>query len=279
MSPVWSLRIGSRRGGRDVLLTKPVLPAAGFLGYGRGYPGILDPQALGAVVTRTTTLSPRTATASTVRTRGGFILPLPPSNPGLTAVLRQFGPGWVHSPVPAILSVYVDGPEEMAAIGRRLEAEPGLAGVELAVPMEIDAKWLANVAAALAEECDLPLLVRLPLPLHPELIPAAVEQGVAGLVVATPHRGRTGPSGLAGPVYGPATLPYTLDAVAQAADLAAGTPVFALGGIYAKEDAAACARAGAAAIQLDGLLMLDPAGAGRLAAELSAGWGEPTASA
>jgi len=272
------LRIGGRRGGRDFLLSRPVMPAAGFLGYGRGYPGILDPQALGALVTRTTTLSPWTSPTRLARGWGSFSLPLPPSNPGLSAVLRQFGPGWLHWPVPVILSVFVEGPEEMAAIGRRLEAESCVAGVELAVPPEAGAKWLAEVANAQAGECDLPLLARLPLPLRQELVEAAVEQEVAALVVATPHRGRLIGAPATTPVYGPATLPYTLDAVAQVAEFAGDVPIIALGGVYREEDAAACSSAGAAAVQLDGLLLLDPAGAGRLASALASGLSSSSAS-
>ncbi len=271
------LRIGGNRGERDLVLAKPVMPAAGFMGYGRGYPGVLDPQCLGALVTRTTTLGPRTASSSVVRTRCGFILPHPPSNPGLSNVLRQYGPGWAHWAAPVILSVYVDGPEEMAAVGRRLEGEATLAGVELTVPYRAGAKWLTDVAAGFTGECDLPLLVKLPLGLDPELLGAAVAAADA-LVLATPHCGRLTADGPLGPLYGPGIVPYTLAAVAQAAQSAPDVPIIAAGGIYTEEDAAACALAGAAAVQLDGLLFLDPAGAGRLAASLATGLAGVTAS-
>lgn len=272
------LQIGSSHGGRDFLLAKPVMPAAGFLGYGRGYPGILDPQVMGALVTRTTTLNPRTNVAPMVRTRGGFILPLPPANPGIAAVLRQHAPGWAHSASPVVLSTYVEEPGEMAAIGRRLEGETVVAGVELAVPYRADRQWLTDVMIAFAGECDLPLLIRLPLGLSLDLVNVAVEQEAAALVMATPHIGRVDPAGCAGPVYGPGVLPYTIDAVARTAEVAEGIPIIALGGIYCQEDAAACALAGAAAVQLDGLLLLDPAGAGRLAAEPVNGLGGVSAS-
>lgn len=272
------IRIGGNRGGRDFLLAKPVMPAAGFMGYGRGYPGVLEPQTLGALVTRTTTLGPRTASSALVRTRCGFILPFPPSNPGLSTVLRQYAPGWTHWSAPVILSVYVDRPEEMAAVGRRLEGEGAVSGVELTVPYRADAKWLADVAAAFAGECDLPLLAKLPLGLNAELLCATMEAGADAVVLATPHAGRLSTDGPLGPLYGPGVLPYTLAAVAQASQTAPEVPIIATGGIYHQDDAAACALAGAAAVQLGGLLFLDPAGAGRLAAGLAAGLSGITAS-
>ena len=169
-----------------------------------------------------------------------------------------------------VLSLWVDSPEEMAAVGRRLETEPSLSAVELAVPAGRDAKWLTEVIASFHTECELPLLVKLPLTLAPELVTAAEEAEAEALVLATPHFGRAPGDQSAGPLYGPGILPYTLQALASASR-SGELPLIASGGIYDMDDAAACHAAGAIALQLDGLLFIDPAGAGRLAAALAGG--------
>lgn len=271
-----SVSIGGR-GRREFLLRRPVMPAAGFLGYGRAYAGMVDPRSFGALVTRTTTLLPFTGPSpGFARTRGGFILALPPSNPGLSSVLRQFAPSWARWEAPVILSVWVNTAEEAAALGRRLEPEPTVAGVELALPPEAQEKWLEDVMAAVQSECDLPVLVKLPLGLQVDLVSVAVEVGASALVLATPHLGMS-PGGLTGPLYGPAMLPHTLRALAEVAPRV-DIPLIAGGGIYDLADVNSCAILGAAAVQLDGLLLLDPAGAARLAAAVGGESGQATAS-
>ncbi|MGI6209021.1 MAG: nitronate monooxygenase [Anaerolineae bacterium] len=261
------VRIGGG-GQREFLLRRPVMPAAGFLGYGRAYAGLLDPRAFGALVTRTTTLQPHTGpTPGFARTRGGFVFSQPPANPGLSAVLRQFAPSWARWDAPVIFSAWLATPEEAETLGRRLEPEPTVAGIEVVVPPEGDAEWLGEVLEALQTETELPILVKLPQESAVDLAPAAVEAGASALVLATPYLG-TSLSGLTGPVYGPSVLPHTLRALSTIAPRV-DIPVIASGGIYESADAAACASAGAVAVQLDGLLLLDPMGAARLALSLS----------
>lgn len=264
-------------GRREFLLRRPVMPAAGFLGYGRAYAGVVDPRSFGALVTRTTTLQPFTGPSpGFARTRGGFVFSLPPSNPGLSAVLRQFVPSWLRWEAPVILSVWAATPEEAAALARRLEPEPTVAGVELLVHPEAQEKWLEEVMAAVQSECDLPVLVKLPLGLPADLVSVAVEAGASALVLAIPHLGMSS-DGLMGPLYGPGILPHTLRALAGAASRV-DVPLIASGGIYDLADAGSCAAAGATAVQLDGLILLDPMEAARLAAALGGESGQANAS-
>jgi dihydroorotate dehydrogenase (NAD+) catalytic subunit len=60
-----------------------------------------------------------------------------------------------------------------------------------------------------------------------------------------------------GRLYGPAIFPHALQAVAQLKEQLQ-VPIFAAGGVYRREDAMALLRAGAAAVQLDGVMWTTP---------------------
>jgi len=271
-------------GNREFALRSPMMPAAGFLGYGRAYPGLLDPRLFGALVTQATTLHPRGARSAPVgaglprshfaRTRGGFILPVPAPNPGIGGMLRLFAPSWRRWQVPVIVALWLADAEEATSAASRLEEEESVSGVELQVPPEAGATWLKAVANAFRQRSDLPLLVKLPLAEAAQLADAAVASGAAALVLGTPHYGAQPLTGLYGPLYGPATLPYTLRALQElglGGQLSRpplgsrGLPLIASGGIYTAEDADLCLQSGAQAVQLDGIIPLDPTGAAEIA--------------
>ena len=252
-------------GGRDFVLRSPLMPAAGFLGYGRAYPGLLDAVLFGALVTQATTLNARGPRQwpGFARVRGGFILPLPAPNPGIGAMLREFAPSWRRWRVPVIVALSVADSEEAGVAAARLDEEDSVSGIELQVPPGAGPEWLAAILGALKQRADLPLLVRLPLAEAPALAEGAIDAGAAALVLGIPHHGTQARSGLHGPLYGPAALPYTLRAVQEVGERS--LPVIASGGVYSADDVRACLDAGAQAVQIDGLIPLDPASAANIA--------------
>jgi dihydroorotate dehydrogenase len=60
-----------------------------------------------------------------------------------------------------------------------------------------------------------------------------------------------------GRLYGPAVFPLALRAVAELKEHL-GVPIIAGGGVYGHEQAAALLRAGAAVVQLDGVMWTTP---------------------
>lgn len=271
MTTDWQpLEIGSE-GKRGFVLSSPLMPAAGFFGYGRAYAGVLDARLFGALITQPTALHPRSGRESSgfARLRGGFILPEPAPNPGISAALREFAPSWRRWQVPVIVAVAVADAGEAGAIATHLEREESVSAIELLVPPDADGTWLAGVMAALTAECELPVLVKLPLLRATPLAGAAIAGGAAALVLGTPHYGTEPLTGISGPVYGPATLPYTVLALRRALMLglagSVSVPLIASGGIYTAADVEACRQSGAQAVQLDGLIFLDPAAAAELA--------------
>ncbi|MHB0878366.1 MAG: beta/alpha barrel domain-containing protein [Anaerolineae bacterium] len=251
-------------GRRSFALQSPVLPAAGFFGYGRAYAGLLDTRLFGALVTAATTLhatGPERGAFS--RLAGAFILP-PPPNPGLGVVLREFAPSWQRWQVPVVMAVIVRDAEDAAAVAVRLDHEESLSGIELSVPAGAGKEWLTAVLQAFGDHCDLPVVAKLPLAEARSLVAVAASAGAAALVLGAPYTGADPAGSRSGPVYGPATLAYTLQAVRSLA-AAATVPVIAAGGIYSVADARACLEGGAVAVQLDGIILLDPLRAAAIA--------------
>ncbi|MGQ9552923.1 MAG: hypothetical protein ACUVWR_02300 [Anaerolineae bacterium] len=260
-----TLEVGSE-GKRSFVMRSPLMPAAGFFGYGRTYSGVLDARLFGALVTQPTTLHPLPGKQGPgfARLRGGFILAEPRPNPGVSAALREFAPSWRRWQVPVIVAVAVADAAEAGAVAGHLEREESVSAIELQVPPDADETWLAGVIVALVTECELPILVKLPLARATQLAGVAIANGAAALVLGTPYWGTEPLSGISGPVYGPATLPYTILALQQLAG-SASVPLIASSGIYTAADLGACLQGGAKAVQLDGLIFLDPAAAADLA--------------
>ena len=264
MTTHWQpVEIGSE-GKRGFIMRSPLMPAAGFFGYGRAYTGVLDAQLFGALVTQPTTLRPHLLGPGFARVRGGFILPELVPNPGISAALREFALSWRRWQVPVVVAVSAADAADAGAIAGYLEREESVSAIELHVPAGADETWLTRSMAALVAECELPILVKLPLARATELAGTATANGAAALVLGTPHHGTEPLIGIGGPVYGPATLPYTILALQQLVG-SVSIPLIASGGVYTAGDVETCLRTGARAVQLDGLILLDPAGAADLA--------------
>ena len=272
MSSAWSSpEFSGKSGKRSFRLRTPLMPAAGFLGYGRAYAGIIEPGRFGAIVTQPTMLRAYAGqTPRFARLRGAFLRGFPPPNPGVEAVLREFAPSWRRWQVPIIVAIFAETVEDAISLAERLEREESVAALELQVPASAGEEWLREILEALVACTDLPVLAKLPLASAASLAAVAIAHGPAGLVIGTPHVGYAPAQAVSGPLYGPATLPYTLEALHTAlAALGPDLPLIASGGIYAREDVETCLSLGAAAVQIDGLIFLDPAGVAQMAREFS----------
>jgi len=178
-------------------------------------------------------------------------------NPGLRPVIRRYGEGWGRSPVPVLVHLLCQRVDELSQAVQRLEGLPGVAGIELGLPPEIEAGQAMALAQAAAGE--LPLIVRLPLERAVELARALTKNDLQTESLAAfslgPPRGLlpTLNGGLArGRLYGPGVFPLALATVKALS--AFGIPVIGAGGVYRIEQAEAMLGAGAVAVQLDSVL-------------------------
>jgi dihydroorotate dehydrogenase (NAD+) catalytic subunit len=279
----------TRPGG--LILKNPIMAAAGPYGYGKELARLANLSELGAFVTRGTTLRsqpggdpPRLEAAP-----AGVLHHLQRPNPGLRAVIRDFGglwASWSSAGLPVIVNVAGQTASECATMGALLDGAPGVAAVEmdlavLAAPAHNpgsgagpeagealvghDAALSRQFIQALRDTCSLPLLVKLPprLPGLAQMVLAVAEAGADAVTLCAPWPalGLTPDGrhlGAAGLLSGPAVRPLALRCLWEVARTAPALPLVASGGAETGADAAAYLMAGATAVQVGAAGLTDP---------------------
>ena len=248
---------------QDLIFRKPLMNAAGTLGFSPDLRAPVPWDDLGAFVTNPISLRPRKATdqPTSIEYPGGFLLHTGLPNGGLTTVINKHERRWADSPIPVIIHLMADRPEETRQMVRKLEGRENVAAVELGfAPLLAEDLILLAIEMCLGE---LPLIASLAAEQVLSLGPRAMQTGSAAISLAPP-RGRLPlaqgltpgreTSFISGRLFGPAQFPRSLDVVHSAARL--GLPIHGAGGVYSKEDAAVMLMAGALAVQMDACLWL-----------------------
>jgi dihydroorotate dehydrogenase (NAD+) catalytic subunit len=260
------------------------------MGYGPELDDLVQPERLGAVCTRGTTLRPRGGNrpGRMARTPAGLLNAVGLHNPGLEAVIDRHAAGWSRWPVPVILNVGAGSAAGFAELADRLEGVSGLAGIELnlACPnparggtlFALEAEAAAAVTAAVRAATELPVLVKLSASApYPRAIARAVADSGADAISAintvpgfAVDRMRTGPALGAtwGGLSGPAIRPLALRVVHEVA-AAVRIPIVGIGGVTSLADVLDFLAAGASAVGIATAAIGDPLLPGRLAGELA----------
>jgi dihydroorotate dehydrogenase (NAD+) catalytic subunit len=255
--------------GRGLRLRSPVLVASGTFGYGFDAPQV-DRAALGAIVTKGTTLQPREGNPPNriAETASGMLNAIGLQNPGVEHVARVYAPQWATWDLPVIVNVAGDSVEEYVAVAHRLDGVPGIAGLELNISCPnvsnglqfgLDPAAAADLTRAVRAITQLPLVVKLtPNVTDIVAVARAVEAAGADALSAINtlvgmaidvRRRRPILSRGSGGLSGPAIKPLALHAVWQVAG-EVRIPVIGIGGITSSADALEFLLAGAAAVQL-----------------------------
>jgi dihydroorotate dehydrogenase (NAD+) catalytic subunit len=240
---------------------RPLLNAAGSLGFTPDWRDVPVLHNLGAFFTNPVSLGTRTP-ASGIRFLpypGGFLLHSGYPNPGLKRVIQQYSQSWARQPLPVWVHVLAQNTDELEKMVRFLEGREGVAGIE--VGLAADADLTAVQALTTAALGELPVIVRVPLERAYDLAPAVMRAGASAVSLGPPRGGLPSPESrlISGRVYGPATFPQALETVKALVGL--GITVIGAGGVYQPGDVAAMLAAGAIAVQIDTVLWR--------------GWGEP----
>ncbi len=259
----------------------PVLAASGCLGPGRE-PGLVDLHRLGGVVTRSLTLEP-TKGAPTPRmaeAASGLLTWVGLQNPGVDAFLAEDLPRFHRVGVPVVASVAGTTLEEYVRVTSRLQANPGIVGLEVYLgatdeergrgePFVARLDRVHEVVGSVSRVSRLPVFVKLPA-LYPDLVEAVrtcVRAGAHGVTLIDGVPGLAVSAGtlsarLAAPIgalSGPAIKPVALAAVFQVAQALPELPIMGVGGIATGEDAAEFLLAGAWAVQVGTAMLVNPA--------------------
>ena len=264
---------------RELILRNPILAASGTFGYGTEYSGLLDVQALGAIVSKGVTYRRRRGAPMPriAETPAGMLNAIGLQNPGIKGVIAKYPPIWSRWAVPVIVNLAGDSVAEFAEMAAILDEVTGVAGLELNVSCPnvaaggmffgCDPDLAAEVTAAVRAATSLPMIVKLT-PNVTDIVTiarAVVDAGadslslintLLGMAIDT-HRRRPVLGNLMGGLSGPATKPIAVRMVYQVAG-AVEVPIIGLGGIATLEDALEFFMAGATAVQVGTATFANP---------------------
>ena len=267
----------TRPGKYSLVVSTPVMPAAGTLGFSDSYKGLIEYEKLGALVTNPVTIEPWNPASGTrmIPLDAGILLHTGLPNPGLSKVLRRYRKLWAKLPIPVILHLVGTSAQQVEQAGRVLDYVDEVAAVELGLSDDLsEAEAIALVSAA--AKMEKPLLVRLPFYECAQFALPLAEAGADALVLTAAPRGtaRDSYSGrlVSGRIYGPLIKPMTLRMVGRLRrQIPEDVPIIGCGGIHSPQDARDYIEAGAVAVQVDTATWAQPKMLERIARDLG-GW-------
>ncbi len=214
---------------------------------------------VGAIVTAPLTLHARRGAPlpRVVGIPGGCLIRTGAANIGLVRAARENERAWAASPCPIIVAFAAQGAHDWAVMAARLEGVTGIGGIELHLNPTIDVRDAVRATRAATE---VPLLAMLDLDSPLDIAARAVTAGANALVVGRPPRGMALVDGRAwfGRLYSPSVKPIALRAVADIAAQNLDVPIVASGGIHSVDDVRDFLSAGAAAVEVDSAMWIDP---------------------
>ncbi len=272
-------------------LVTPVMIASGCGGTGRELAGLVDQRRIGAIVSRTVTVTPRKGapTPRVVETRSGVVWETGLQNPGLDAFVAEELPRLARHGTPVIVSIGGGTLEEYVRLTSALQGHPEVAAIEVYVGLPdaelsravlgAHADRTGEVVGAVARMSLVPVLAKIPGGVGETVVlaHAAARAGASAvtlcgsppaLVVDAP-RLRAGLGAVSGWISGPALLPQTLRAVFEVSQALPGLPVVASGGVGRGDDAVECLLAGATAVQVGTATLVDPAAPVEIAKDIA----------
>jgi len=239
---------------RDIYFSKPLMNAAGSLGFAPDSRTGISLDSFGAFVTNPFSLRPRQPTAqpAVIEYPSGFLLHTGLPNPGLSAGIKKYASKWNKSELPIIVHLMADRPEETQKMVRMLEEVENVMAVELGfAPLLADDIILLTLEMCLGE---LPLIFSLPVEQVLSLGPRLIQEGAEAISIAAPRGSQitSQKSIISGRLHGPSLFPQSLDTVRNAAKLR--IPIIGAGGVWTKENLDAMLSVGALAVQVDATL-------------------------
>jgi len=239
---------------RDLYFSKPLINAAGSLGFTPDPRNGIQLDSFGAFVTNPISLRPRLPTAhpTVVEFPGGFLMHTGLPNPGFSATLKKYSAKWNRADLPIIVHLMADRPEETQRMVRDLENVENVMAVQLGfAPLLADDIILMNLEMCQGE---VPLIFALP---HEQVLTLGrqlMDGGASAVSIASPRGAVYDKAGklITGRIYGPSLFPRALDMVHSAA--MSGLQIIGAGGVWSDADVESMLKAGAIAVETDAQL-------------------------
>ena len=273
-------------------LKNPVLTASGTFGYGMEFAPYGDLTSLGGIIVKGLSLLPRDGNPCPriVETTAGMLNAVGLQNDGVEAFCKEKLPRlpWQHLPV--IANLYATSPAEFGELAARLDAEEGVAALEVNVScpnvksggilVGQDPGLAAAVTRAVRDAApNKPLIIKLsPNVTDIALMARSVQDAgadmiscintLSGMAVDVARRAPR-LANVIGGLSGPAIKPVALRCVWQVCQ-AVDIPVIGLGGICSAEDVLEFILVGAHAVQIGTANFISPDRAFEIVKELPA---------
>jgi dihydroorotate dehydrogenase (NAD+) catalytic subunit len=277
----------------SVPIPGPVLTASGCSAFGQELEPFVDLTALGAVVTKSVQLRPRSGrpTPRMAETPSGMLNSIGLQGPGIDGLLADDLPWLADRGARAFVSIAGTRVEDFAELAERLRGVPGVLGLEVNIScpnvesrgevFACDPVAAADVIGAVRAAAD-PAQ-----PVYAKLSPdvtdivsvarAVTDAGADGLsmintllgLVIDPDTMRPVLGGVTGGLSGPAIRPVALRCVWQVHAAMPEVPILGMGGIRNGLDALQFVLAGASAVSVGTAVFNDPSAPARVHAELA----------
>jgi dihydroorotate dehydrogenase (NAD+) catalytic subunit len=275
-------------------LANPITTASGCAAAGRELHQFFDVATLGAVVTKSIMLKPRSGrpTPRMAETPSGMLNSIGLQGPGVDGFLDKDLPWLAERGAPAIVSIAGGSVEEYARLAERLRGAPGVAAIEVNIScpnvenrglvFACDPMAASEVVATVRRRTapGVPVLAKLS-PDVTDIVTIArscVDAGADGLsmintllgMVIDPVTLRPALAGVTGGLSGPAVRPVAVRCIYQVHAALPDVPIVGMGGVRTGMDALEMVAAGASAISVGTVTFNDPHAPVRVLAELRA---------
>ena len=263
-----------------IAMQNPVMAAAGTFGYGKEYAGLVDLNALGALVVKGISLKATKGneTPRLVEVPGGLINAIGLQNPGFDGFVKDYLPFLKKYKVPVIVNVWGRSVDDYAEIAARFDRVRGVHGLEVniscpniktgGIAFGTDPRMTAAVIAKVRKNTKLPLIVKLsPNVTRPGDFAKIAEANGAdavSLINSFPamavdiEKRRPSLANVIGGLSGPAIHPIALKMVWETAK-SVRIPVVGMGGVTSAKEALDFIIAGASAVAVGTANFTDPA--------------------
>ena len=252
----------------------PIFTASGCAGYGRELSQFFNLAELGAIVTKSIALKPRSgrATPRMAETPSGMLNSIGLQGPGIDEFLDHDIPWLQSSGARIIVSISGETVEEFASLARRLRSVSGLTGIEVNISCpNVENRGLVFACDPVASRAvveavrrniggELPIIVKLSpdvtdiVEIAREVVSAGADSlalinTVLGMVIDVDAK-RPKLAGITGGLSGPAIRPIAVRAIYQVHRAIPNTPILGMGGVMNGRDALEMIFAGASGISV-----------------------------
>jgi len=275
-----------------VELPNPIMTASGCAGAGRELAQFMDVSRIGAFVTKSVMLGPRSGrpTPRMAETPSGMLNSIGLQGPGIDAFLQRDLPWLLSRGARAVVSIAGSTVAEYAELAARLSDAAGVTAIEVNISCpNVEHRGLVfatspDDSAAVIEAVR--GQARYELPVFAKLSPdvtdivaiakACVSAGADGLSMINTLLGmvvdtdtmRPHLAGLTGGLSGPAIKPIAVRCIWQVREALPGVPIIGMGGVRTGQDALELILAGASMVSVGTTLFHDPSACVRILREL-----------